>query len=69
MNKYTISIDELKDYEVKHVLASSFGKGSHKRLYMKVVNEKISYIVEQRSDKVLATKSLQNAIDVFNSLL
>ena len=63
--KHTITKENLVDFEVRHSIASSFGKGARKRLDVVVKNETLRYEVFNLGHRVSITTCLVGVSSIF----
>lgn len=69
-NRHMISIDKVFDPTIRATLASSYGKGSKKKLVVATnfIEKRVWFEVRDHDDLKLVNTDLQVAIDAYNEL-
>jgi hypothetical protein len=66
MKKHIIDKNDLKDFSLAHVVASSYGRGENKKLLAIIENDTLFYEIYEHGKMVGSTEKLSDAIDRYN---
>lgn len=64
--KHTINIDDAKEYQFEHTMASSHGKGENKWLEVSVKNGSCTYLVYSHKKIIRRSSILKYAVEAYN---
>ncbi len=68
MSRHTVTLDEIKDYEIIHELAGQVGQGHNKHLLVVVKGKTVFYQVISHKKSVAIETVLERAVWVYNGI-